>query len=103
MSNSDALQTREELPAANSIFISVGDIRGFPLLLLAHNVVTLGYEEGPIFENGVRTISLCMGKSGLLENRELSSTQTYIGSFLKKFAIPSRGHRPNGVGYSQRT
>jgi hypothetical protein len=75
MSNSDALQAREEFPAANRIFISVGDIRGFPLLLLVHNVVTLGYEEGSIFEDKLRAISLCMGKSGLWENRELNSTE----------------------------
>jgi hypothetical protein len=74
MSNSDAMQTREEFPAASRICISVGDIRGFPILLPVHNIVTLGY-EGYIFEDRVRTISLCMGKSGLLENREFGSTE----------------------------
>jgi len=75
MSNSDALQITEELHAANSICISADDIWGFPLLLLAHNVVTLGYEEGSIFEDRVRAISLCMGKSSQWEIRELSSTE----------------------------
>jgi hypothetical protein len=75
MSNSDALQTREEPPAANNICISVGDIRGFLLLLLVHNIVALGYEEGSVFEDRLRAISLCLGKSGQWENRELSSTE----------------------------
>ena len=59
--------------------------------MLAHNVVTLGYEEGSIFEDRVRAISLCMGKKRSMGDHRIKLNRKINSKFLEEIPSPREG------------